>query len=85
MYVFSQSAIAVLGLIPPPTPQISDMDYIMGWLIIASSAKMMVLLQCPSLHLRAVADVAAVTLADWPYKACPIEAPIWAHHRDQFG
>jgi quinoprotein glucose dehydrogenase len=30
VYVFSQSAIAVLGLIPPGDPKISDMDYIMG-------------------------------------------------------
>ncbi len=30
VYVFSQSAIAVLGLIPPPSQQVSDMDYIMG-------------------------------------------------------
>jgi quinoprotein glucose dehydrogenase len=30
VYVFSQSAIAVLGLIPPPTPQVSDMNFIQG-------------------------------------------------------
>ena len=30
VYVFSQSAIAVLGLIPPGDPKISDMDYING-------------------------------------------------------
>ena len=30
VYVFSQSAIAVLGLIPPPDVKISDMDYIRG-------------------------------------------------------
>jgi quinoprotein glucose dehydrogenase len=30
VYVFSQSAIAVLGLIPPPSPEISDMNYING-------------------------------------------------------
>jgi quinoprotein glucose dehydrogenase len=35
VYVFSQSAIAVLGLIPPQSPQVSDMDYING---IAGSA-----------------------------------------------
>jgi quinoprotein glucose dehydrogenase len=30
VYVFSQSAIAVLGLIPPPSPKISDMNFIQG-------------------------------------------------------
>ena len=30
VYVFSQSAIAVLGLIPPGDPKVSDMDYING-------------------------------------------------------
>src|SRR5579864_3751085 len=35
VYVFSQSAIAVLGLIPPPSKEVSDMDYING---IAGSA-----------------------------------------------
>jgi quinoprotein glucose dehydrogenase len=30
VYVFSQSAIAVLGLIPPPSKEVSDMDYING-------------------------------------------------------
>jgi quinoprotein glucose dehydrogenase len=30
VYVFSQSAIAILGLVPPQDPKISDMDYIMG-------------------------------------------------------
>jgi quinoprotein glucose dehydrogenase len=30
VYVFSQSAIAVLGLIPPPSAEISDMNYING-------------------------------------------------------
>ena len=30
VYVFSQSAIAVLGLVPPPDPKVSDMDYIQG-------------------------------------------------------
>jgi quinoprotein glucose dehydrogenase len=30
LYVFSQSAFAVLGLVPPPGPQFSDMDYIQG-------------------------------------------------------
>ena len=30
VYVYSQSAIAVLGLVPPPSPEVSDMDYIIG-------------------------------------------------------
>ena len=30
VYVFSQSAIAVLGLVSPPSPEVSDMDYIIG-------------------------------------------------------
>jgi quinoprotein glucose dehydrogenase len=30
VYVFSQSAIALLGLIPPPSPEISDMNFIQG-------------------------------------------------------
>jgi quinoprotein glucose dehydrogenase len=30
VYVFSQSAIAVPGLIPPPSPQVSDMNFIAG-------------------------------------------------------
>jgi quinoprotein glucose dehydrogenase len=29
-YIFSQSAIALLGLVPPPGPEISDMAYIQG-------------------------------------------------------
>jgi quinoprotein glucose dehydrogenase len=30
LYVFSQSAIAVLGLVPPGDPNVSDMDYVHG-------------------------------------------------------
>ena len=30
LYVYSQTAIAVLGMIPPPNPQFSDMEYVQG-------------------------------------------------------
>ena len=39
VYVFSQSAIAVLGLIPPPNSELSDMNYIQGMAGVAPRAR----------------------------------------------